>query len=101
MTDGTTLQARDIFLTLQQGKIDRKLLTQLTSDYFTQQALDDFAQSLAPLGTPVKFEQVDTQLRGGMTFHVYKVIFANGKSVEVTTYIEPDGKIEQYLVSAV
>jgi hypothetical protein len=33
-----------------------------------------------------------------MTFHVYKVEFAGGKSVTVTTYIEPDGKIEQYLV---
>jgi hypothetical protein len=34
-----------------------------------------------------------------MVFHAYSVNFANGKSVEVTTYIEPDGKIEQYLVS--
>jgi hypothetical protein len=39
-----------------------------------------------------------SELRGGMTFHYYKATFANGKSVGVTTYIEPDGKIEQYLV---
>jgi hypothetical protein len=91
-------QARDIFVGLQQGKIDRALMTKLTNDYFTQEALDDYAQSLAPLGAPVKFEQVATEPRGGMVFHSYAVSFANGKHVEVTTYIEPDGKIEQYLV---
>jgi D-alanyl-D-alanine carboxypeptidase len=92
-------QARQIFLGLQQAKVDRPLMTKLTNDYFTQEALDDYAQSLAPLGAPVKFEQVATEPRGGMVFHSYAVSFANGKSVEVTTYIEPDGKIEQYLVS--
>jgi len=92
-------QAREIFLGLQQDKIDRALMTKLTNDYFTQEALDDYAQSLAALGAPIKFEQVATEPRGGMVFHAYSVNFANGKSVEVTTYIEPDGKIEQYLVS--
>jgi CubicO group peptidase (beta-lactamase class C family) len=94
-----TAEARKIFTGLQQGKIDRSLMTQLTNNYFTPEALDDYQQSLAPLGAPVKFEQVATELRGGMTFYVYQASFANGKAVEVTTYVEPDGKIEQYLVS--
>jgi CubicO group peptidase (beta-lactamase class C family) len=98
-TDAITAQARDIFVGLQKGTLDRKLFTQWTNDYFTQQALKDYASSLAPLGAPQKFEQLDSELRGGMTFHVYQASFANGKKVEVTTYIEPDGKIEQYLVS--
>lgn len=92
-------QARQIFVQLQQGKIDRALMTKLTNDYFTQEALDDYAQSLAPLGAPEKFEQTSKTPRGGMVFHSYNVSFADGKSVEVTTYIEPDGKIEQYLVA--
>ena len=95
----TTEQARQIFLGLQQGKLDRTLLTQLTNDYFTQQAVDDYAQSLGPLGAPTKFAERDTELRGGMSFHVYEAEFAGGKSVTITTYIEPDGKIEQYLVA--
>jgi len=90
--DAATSQALAIFVGLQQGKLDRSVLTQWTNDYFTQ-------QSLAPLGAPVKFEPAATELRGGMTFHVYTATFADGKQIEVTTYIEPDGKIEQYLVS--
>jgi CubicO group peptidase (beta-lactamase class C family) len=98
-TVATTEQARQVFLGLQSGKIDRTLFTQLTNDYFTQEALDDYAQSLGPLGAPTQFAEEDSELRGGMTFHVYKAEFAGGKSVSVTTYIEPDGKIEQYLVA--
>ena len=94
----TTEQARQVFLGLQSGKIDRTIFTQLTNDYFTQEALDDYAQSLGPLGAPTEFEEDQSELRGGMTFHVYTAKFAGGKSVTVTTYIEPDGKIEQYLV---
>ena len=97
-TVATTEQARQVFIALQAGKIDRTLFTELTNNYFTQQALDDYAQSLGPLGAPTSFEEERSTLRGGMTFHDYKAKFANGKAVSVTTYIEPDGKIEQYLV---
>jgi CubicO group peptidase (beta-lactamase class C family) len=97
--DAATSQALAIFVGLQQGKLDRSVLTQWTNDYFTPQAVADYQQSLAPLGAPVKFEPAATELRGGMTFHVYTATFADGKQIEVTTYIEPDGKIEQYLVS--
>jgi D-alanyl-D-alanine carboxypeptidase len=97
--DPATVQAKKIFIGLQQGKMDRALFTQLTNDYFTAEAIRDYADSLGPLGAPVSFEEAAKELRGGMTFHAYKVAFANGKSVTVTTYIEPDGKIEQYLVS--
>jgi D-alanyl-D-alanine carboxypeptidase len=52
---------------------------------------------LKPLGTPTSFKQVAEEQRGGMTFRVFNVGFA-GKQVRVTTYEEPDGKFEQYLV---
>lgn len=92
-------QARQIFVGLQQGKIDRALFTPNCNAYFDQQALGDFQSSLAPLGPPETFTQTAQELRGGMTFRAFSVTFANSpQKVEVTTYTMPDGKLEQYLV---
>jgi CubicO group peptidase (beta-lactamase class C family) len=99
LTQAAEARGLAIFTGLQDGKIDRGQLTQLCSDYFTQEALDDFAASLKPLGVPSSFKQVREAKRGGMTFRAFKVDFPN-KSLRVTVYEEPDGKIEQYLVIA-
>jgi len=91
--------AQSLFESFQQGKIDRSLFTDWCNAYFTQQAIGDFQSSLAPLGKPTTVKQVADELRGGMTFRVFRVEFADGKKpVVVTTYTEPDGKLEQYLV---
>lgn len=92
-------QARQIFVGLQQGKIDRSLFTPNCNAYFDKQALGDFESSLAPLGPPATFTETAQELRGGMTFREFSVTFANSpQKVEVTTYTMPDGKLEQYLV---
>ncbi len=93
----STEQARQIFLGLQQGKIDRALFTVNCNAYFDAQALGDFESSLKSLGPPLEFRQVAKEMRGGMTFRVYDVIFPH-QHLNVTTYQMPDGKIEQYLV---
>jgi D-alanyl-D-alanine carboxypeptidase len=93
-------RARRIFTGLQEGKIDRSQMTPLCSAYFTAEALEDFASSLKPLGAPRSFTQVMEEKRGGMTFRSFRVEFA-GRQVRVTTYEEPDGRLEQYLVIAV
>jgi D-alanyl-D-alanine carboxypeptidase len=90
-------RALDIFTGLQDGKLDRSQLTLFCDAYFTQEAIQDFATSLKPLGVPTSFKQVSEQKRGGMTFRVFDVSFP-GKDVHVTVYEEPDGKLEQYLV---
>jgi CubicO group peptidase (beta-lactamase class C family) len=90
-------RALKIFSGLQEGRIDRSQLTAFCDAYFTAEAVQDFATSLKPLGTPSSFKQETEELRGGMVFRVFKVSFA-GKQVGVTTYEEPDGKLEQYLV---
>ncbi len=90
-------RALDIFTGLQDGKLDRTQLTAFCDAYFTAEAVQDFATSLKPLGTPSSFKQEAEEQRGGMTFRVFMVDFA-GKQVRVTTYEEPDGKLEQYLV---
>jgi CubicO group peptidase (beta-lactamase class C family) len=92
-------QSREIFAALQQGKINRALFTDNCNSYFSEQALQDFASSLGPLGLPTEFTQTYKQDRGGMTFRLFEVHFKQ-KTVEVWERIMPDGKIEQYQVSA-
>ncbi len=92
-------QSREIFATLQQGKINRALFTDNCNSYFAEQALKDFASSLGPLGKPAEFTQTYKQDRGGMTFRLFEVHFPQ-RTVEVWERIMPDGKIEQYQVGA-
>ena len=93
-------RALEIFTGLQEGRIDRSQLTAFCDAYFTAEAVQDFATSLKPLGVPSSFKQVFEEQRGGMTFRVFSVSAA-GKQIRVTTYDEPDGKLEQYLVNSV
>jgi D-alanyl-D-alanine carboxypeptidase len=92
-------QDRKIFDDLQHGKIDRSLFTSNANSYFTDQAVSDYATSLAPLGVPEEFTLAEKEGRGGMMFKRYTVKFPQ-KTLSVTIYEMPDGKIEQYLVSA-
>jgi len=99
MTPQKLEQARKIFDGLQHGTIDRSLFTDNANSYFSEQALKDFASSLAPLGTPQEFNQVHEGLRGGMTLRVYRIKFAQ-KSLQAWTYEMPNGKLEQYQIAA-
>jgi D-alanyl-D-alanine carboxypeptidase len=90
-------RALKIFTGLQNGQLDRSQLTELCNNYFTQEAIQDYASSLKPLGKPQNFTQVAQELRGGMIFRAFRVEFPN-RHLTVTTYEEPDGKLEQYLV---
>ena len=90
-------RALAIFTGLLEERLDRTQLTAFCNDYFSAEAVDDFAKSLKPLGVPTSFKQVGEQQRGGMTFRIFAVQCA-GKEVRVTEYDEPDGKIEQFLV---
>lgn len=92
-------QARKIFAGFQQGKIDRSLFTDNANSYFTPQALQDFANSLGPLGEPRDFFATGEQGRGGMTARSYRVTFPK-QVLSISTYEMPDGKLEQYLVSS-
>jgi len=88
-------QALRIFEQLQQGTVDRSLLTENAKSYFTGQALQDFAKGLAPLGPPQEFVQTAKEERGGMTFYGYRAKFSQ-KTFAVWVREMPDGKIEQY-----
>ena len=92
-------KAKAILVGLQKGKIDRSLFTDNANAYFDKQCLHDLASGLAPLGAPTDFELVSEGLRGGMTAHRYRAKFQK-KTLEVSTYAMPDGKLEQYIVSS-
>ena len=91
-------QARQVFGDLQQGKIDRSLLTSDADAYFTAPVLADAAASLKPLGTPQSFEQTSFGLRGGLTYRNFRIGFAWGKSLHLSTFSTPEGKLAQYLI---
>jgi CubicO group peptidase (beta-lactamase class C family) len=91
-------QLKSILAGLQQGTIDRSLLTPDTVDYFNPDTLADFKSTLAPLGSITGVTRLRTAQRGGMTFGLYKATFSSGQAINVTVYLRPDGKIEQLLV---
>lgn len=91
-------QAKKIFAGLQQGKIDRSLFTDNANAYFSEQALQDFATGLGPLGTPKQFTQVRQGLRGGMTLRIYLLRF-DKQTLRAWTYELPNGKLEQYQIA--
>jgi CubicO group peptidase (beta-lactamase class C family) len=92
-------QMRAIFRELQRGKIDRSLFTANANAYFDSQTLADYASSLGPLGEPQSFILAQTENRGGMVYRSFRVLLAE-KNLLVSTYELPDGKIEQYMVTA-
>jgi CubicO group peptidase (beta-lactamase class C family) len=97
-TPKATELARKIFEGLQKGEIDRSLFTSNANAYFSDVALKDFASSLGPLGALQEFTQTRQSLRGGMTSRGFRAKFAN-KTVNVSTFTMPDGKIEQFMVA--
>jgi CubicO group peptidase (beta-lactamase class C family) len=98
-TPAKLAQAKKIFEGLQQGTIDRSLFTDNANGYFDEQALEDFKNSLGPLGKWESFNQTGQNLRGGMVYRNYIIRFANNKAVRAWTYEMPDGKLEQYQIA--
>ncbi|HZK78228.1 MAG TPA: serine hydrolase domain-containing protein [Gemmatimonadaceae bacterium] len=96
-----TAQAKAIFEGLQKGTVDRSLFTPNANGYFSDVALKDFAESLAPLGAPTGFVQTSTSKRGGMTLRSYRATFSNGRTLRAWTFETADGKLEQYQVAPI
>jgi CubicO group peptidase (beta-lactamase class C family) len=97
-TDTFAPQLTAILSGLQQGHIDRALLTPNCTAYFDADTLADFQSTLAPLGTVVSATRTNSSPRGGMVFSGYRVAFSGGTTVLVSVALKPDGKIEQLLV---
>jgi D-alanyl-D-alanine carboxypeptidase len=90
-------RARRVFTQLQEGRLDRSLLSPDADAFFTAQVLADAAASLKPLGTPESFRQMSMELRGGMAYRHFEIRFKE-KSLHLSTFTTPDGKLAQYLI---
>jgi D-alanyl-D-alanine carboxypeptidase len=95
-TDQTRV-ARGLFDQLRAGQIDRARFTPNANAYFSDQALQDFASSLGPLGAPTGFILRAKSMRGGMTSEVYRVTYPD-RALTIILRAYPDGKVEQFLV---
>jgi D-alanyl-D-alanine carboxypeptidase len=90
---------RAVFISLQHGTLDPKLLTENGRFYFSTEAREDFHNSLGALGDPTEFELKRTGLRGGFVTRTYDVTCL-GRKLRVVVRATADGLIEQYTVSA-
>jgi D-alanyl-D-alanine carboxypeptidase len=98
-TDKAVKQAKTIFTGLQHGMIDRALFTDNANAYFSKQALNDFASSLAPLGGACDVAQTGQSLRGGMTFRGFR-IHCGARNLALSTFTLPNGKLEQFQIAS-
>jgi CubicO group peptidase (beta-lactamase class C family) len=99
-TTTRTKQAKDVFMSLEHGNIDRSLFTKDANAYFSKQALKDFKASLSLLGKPDRFYQTSQSKRGGMLERSFLATFSN-RTLRVWTYQDRNGKLEQYLIAPV
>jgi hypothetical protein len=90
-------QARRIFGSLQHGTLDRSLFTEDANNYFSEQALQDFASSLNPLGNPQEFVATEYSVANGLSFRDYRIKFAN-LTLVAHTIEDQRGKLEQYSI---
>jgi len=94
-----TAQARALYDMLSAGRIDRSLFTKNGNDYFTEQALADYAASLAPLGPPVAVTlRGKKQLRGGLTVERFNFKFEDRTLLAVLRAEPGTGKVEQFTI---
>lgn len=90
--------ARRVFEELQRGRIDRRQFTMNANAYFSEQAVKDFASSLAPFGKVVDVTEETPFLRGGMVGRTFKIKTAK-QTFDVSTFWTEMGRLEQFIVT--
>jgi CubicO group peptidase (beta-lactamase class C family) len=92
-------RAKAVFTGFQNGTVDRALFTDGGNFYLTDEVLADLKASLGSLG-PVWLIDLDKESkRGGMVTRRWKIL-CGAKRLQVIERGYPDGKLEQFLVTA-
>ena len=92
-------RADTVFSGFQSGSVDRSLFTQGGNFFLTPQVLADLKASLAPLGSARLIELLRESRRGGMITRRWRIL-CGGHRLEAIERGYPDGKLEQFMVSA-
>ncbi len=96
---GVDAAVRAAFDSLQHGQPDRKAFTTAFNAFLDAPNVADYARTLGPLGAPTEFRQTGSSDRGGMKYYSYRVV-AGGQPLDLSIYMTPDGKFEQFLIAA-
>jgi CubicO group peptidase (beta-lactamase class C family) len=91
--------AKAVFAELQSGKVNRRQFGEEFNQFLTDEKIAGAAKRLKRYGAPTKAEAVSSHERGGMEVTMTRLSFKTG-ALRVQMYRMPDGKIEQFFVSA-
>jgi CubicO group peptidase (beta-lactamase class C family) len=91
--------AKALFGQFRQNAVDRRQLAEEYDIYLTPAKLTEASKRLRPYRSLKKAELVETHERGGMEVSTTRLTFANGV-IRAQMYRRPDGKVEQYFLSA-
>jgi len=94
---GAVAMATSFFNALQQGKVDRSLLSADYAAFLTPARARSAASSLAPLGEVTRAELLRVGERGGMQVATVQLTVGN-RTVTTLMYRRPDGALEEYLL---
>jgi D-alanyl-D-alanine carboxypeptidase len=92
-------RAKAVFTGFQNGTVDRTLFTEGGNFYLTATVLAEMKASLGPLGPAWLISLERESKRGGMVTRHWKILCGN-KRLEVVERGYPNGKLEQFMVSA-
>jgi CubicO group peptidase (beta-lactamase class C family) len=90
---------KDLFSQFRKSKVNREQLGEEYNLYLTPAKLTEASKRLRPYRSLKKVELVEAHERGGMEVSTTRLTFANGV-LRALMYRMPDGKVEQYFLSA-
>jgi hypothetical protein len=86
-------RAQTMFAQLQAGKIDRSQLDSQANATIDDATIKRAHDAVAPLGTPVTFEQQNVFVRQGISNYVYLVTFGGSQSLDFGFLLDSAGKV--------
>jgi CubicO group peptidase (beta-lactamase class C family) len=89
--------ARELFLQLQSGKLDRSRIGEELSIYYDDARIAAAVPRLAALGKPTRVEAGKPRERGGMEVTTVEIAFAS-RVVKAMLYRTPDGIVQEFLL---
>lgn len=81
------------FTEMQAGRTDRSLYAPFYAAQVTEAVIRRMSGKLAPFGTPLRAEIVQTRRSGEQTIYLVKLVFAHGDTTGLIIGLDTAGKI--------